>query len=720
MYISHISDNGQEQSVIDHLNCTASIAEQFAKAFGASEYARCISIMHDIGKYSAEFQRRIRGDSAQVDHATAGAQELVKAWCNNWMAICLAYCIAGHHAGLPDGGLSKDNKDSPTLRGRLNKNVPDYSAYRDEVDVMAYIAAIKSLPITPLDKKQGYTLSFFIRMLFSCLKDADYLDTEAFVSGGAVQRGNYDDIDTLCDKLERHISEKGFDKPSSEINSRRYRILHSCERNAECERGLFTLTVPTGGGKTIASMAFALRHAKRNGMARVICVLPYTSIIEQNAAVYRDIFGDNVIEHHANYNYDDNDHKSERHRLATENWDAPIIVTTNVQFFESLYANKSSGTRKLHNIANSVIIFDEAQMLPREHLLPCTRAIVELTHNYNCTAVLCTATQPSLGPHLYGKSAAELCDDAYDHYLYFKRAQIKYAGIMSDDMLAERIGGEKQSLCIVNNKRHARELYKLIDGGAYHLSTLMYPIHRKATLKAIREALIAGQPCRVIATNLVEAGVDLDFPTVYREKAGVDSIIQAAGRCNREGKRPLAESNVYVFDSDSRLKPPDEVLANIGATEDVMYKYADVSEPDAIRSYFDILYYTRGDMLDSKHIVAAFDDGAKEGHELNFPFATVAESFRIINEDTRSILIPIANEAADIAAQLRGGIRTRELLRKAGMYSVSVYNHDFIKLYDAGAVERLDENIAILIDVDLYRDDVGLEVYAAAGQAFII
>lgn len=713
MYIAHKSiDKQRQQSVLEHLEGTAKYAQDFASVFGCGDYGRCLGMLHDIGKYSAGFQKRIQEGGGKVDHSTAGAQLVwsLEGTINTRMA---AYCVAGHHAGLPDGGSAADDDAESTLSARLNRSVEDYQAFREEIDPNILLPTQE--PPLHILGEAGFTISFLTRMLYSCLVDADFLDTEAFMSNGSVVREPGEGIPALYEKLEEKLKE--FKHPTNELNRMRCKILERCLQMAEAERGLFTLTVPTGGGKTLSSLAFALKHAVRHKMRRVIYVIPYTSIIEQTAATFRDIVGDgNLLEHHHNFQYDFKNDEMDPRRLAAENWDKPLIVTTNVQFFESFFANKSSRCRKLHNVANSIIIFDEAQMLPREYLLPCIRVISELVHNYGCSAVLCTATQPAL-QDLFPQEirATEIMEDVPSLYAFFKRTEIRTIGPLSNEALVERLDAHEQVLCIVNTREHARVLYDRIkDENTFHLTTLMTPVHRTRTLDEIRQRLKEGLPCRVISTSLVEAGVDFDFPTVYRAEAGLDSEIQAAGRCNREGKRPAEDSIVYIFQPEetyqnnrSDFKTPRDVAHSVAQN------YPDIASPQAIHAFFLKLYKVSGDQLDCKAIVERFEEGA--GNAFLFPFETVAKEFHLIDERTKAILIPAEEKAKDFAKQLRRGERNQKLLRAIGPYCVSIYENHYQALIQTSALEVLDDEIAILADLSLYNEKTGLSLQIGKG-----
>lgn len=713
---AHIREDKTIQSISDHVTGTAKLAKLFADRFSAGTHAYLCGLLHDIGKYSDSFQRRIYEGGERVDHSSAGAQVLKERF--EEIGFLLAYCVAGHHGGLPDGGSLIDAPDEPTLNGRLKRKLDVFERFKADIKFNAHTADMM-LPIRPIGNI-GFSLSFFIRMLFSCLVDGDRLDTECFMQNGK-SRVHFDTIGGLSFKLDRFLS--GFADSGKKINQKRSEILRCCIDNSEGARGLYTLTVPTGGGKTISSMAFALKHAKRHNMDRVIYVIPYNSIIEQNAAVFKHILGDeNVLEHHSNFSYDNSKDNIDRHRLAAENWDMPVIVTTTVQFFESLFSNKPSKCRKLHNIANSVVIFDEAQMFPVPYLIPCIRAIADLVYNYRITAVLCSATQPALGDFFPKElMIRELCGNTEELTAFFKATQIAYLGETKDQELAGRLNDEKQVLCIVNTRKQAQNLFRLLDAeGAYHLSTFMYPRHRKWVLKRIRRRLLEGLPCRVVSTSLIEAGVDVDFPVVYRAEAGLDSVIQAAGRCNRERMR--VSGPVYVFRPEmeyrkhtpSMLKRPQEIARSIAA------QFEDISSLEAISAYFTQLYKSEGGGLDEKNIVRDLECGYENG--LSFPFAKVAEEFNLIENTTYSIIIPANYDARELIGRLKNGERSRELLRRIQQFAVNVYSCNYNVLYGSGSIMPLDENaqLAVLVDRGRYNIKTGLDASADMGVGVFV
>lgn len=705
-YLAHISTDGREQTVQEHLQGTACKSKLFAGAFGCAEQGELIGALHDIGKCSEEFQQRLRGGCV-VDHSTAGAFESAKL-----NLLWAAECIAGHHGGLPDcGNLRIDREDSPTLYGRIWKAkkglIPPYRAF-DAINRVADPAGFR---------RDRLTDSFIIRMLYSCLVDADYLDTESFMRYGAVSRSGYDDLGTLLIKLKKHIDP--WLKPNNELNKLRCNVLKACIEEGQHERGLFSLTVPTGGGKTVSSLAFALEHAIKNGLDRLIYVIPYTSIIEQTADVFRKILGENnVVEHHSGAAIEvpeGADSLKQFHALATENWDAPIIVTTAVRFFESIYSNRSSSCRKLHNIANSVVVFDEAQMLPSAHLRPCVAAMAKLVDSFNSSVVLCTATQPVLEPLLKEYAPAihstELCPNREELYSALKRTSIRFEGRLSSSELVKRLSELDSVLCIVNSRKAAQEIFSLLPSeGSFHLSTLMYPEHRRRLLAQIRQRLSCGLTCRVVSTSLIEAGVDVDFPAVFREISGLDSIIQAAGRCNREGKRASEGSIVTVFESEYPI--PQLLKTNIGATKEVLMDVDDLSSPAAIEQYFNAFMSLSDSGHDKYNVIDSFKNGISG---CMMPFRTIAERFRFIDSTSMTVYIP-TEESSEFIRLLREGKLTKGLYRKLGQFGVSVYENHFNELLSSGDISLIGEETAILENRALYDENMGLALNAEIGK----
>ena len=710
-YLAHLTEDGRTQTILEHLKGTASLCSAFAAAFDAEAQGQLAGMAHDIGKYSAAFQRRLHG-GPKVDHASAGAFECLKA-----QQLAAAFAISGHHGGLPDGGGRGDAAGTGTFWGRINRasqrNLEDYHAWQSEF----------SLPHANTPAFAGTRLEgmFFTRMLFSCLVDADYTDTGAFMDNSPYLPASSSSMEELWRRLETYVS--GWFPPKGALNMQRCVILEQCmSAGAQYGPGLFTLTVPTGGGKTVASLSFALAQAKARRMKRIVYVIPYTSIIEQTAQAFREILGDeNVLEFHSGVQFDQQEDDASSPEAvpltrSVETWDVPVIVTTAVQFFESLYACQPSKCRKLHNLAQSVLIFDEAQMLPLPYLRPCVWAIAQLVRHYGASAVLCTATQPALDP-IFQEFASEIpireiCPMAEAHWESFRRVSFQRVGTLSWMDLAARLQQQEQVLCVVNTRRAAREVFHQLSGpGNFHLSTLMYPAHRRRILDEIRRRLRDGLPCRVVSTSLIEAGVDVDFPAVYRELSGLDSILQAAGRCNREGKRPPEDSIVTIFQGED--PPPRLFETSIGAGKIVLDHCQDVSSRAAIHTYFSTLLDLKGaEAQDAHHILPLMESEF-------FPFRTVAERFHLIESPTTTVYLPL-EEGAGLVELLRSGQYSRTLYRRLGQYGVSVYPQHLAALEQAGALEHLEDGSVVLRDIGLYTQTTGLTLEPSGGNALFI
>lgn len=705
--LAHIAEDGREQTVFMHLKETAELSAQFAAPFSQAEQGYLAGLAHDIGKYSSAFQKRLSGAPVQVDHSTAGAWECLK----NGQPFA-AFAVAGHHAGLPDGGGQMDTGSS--FFGRINKVksglLEDYSAWETECTLPK--AAVPNFP----QSEEGM---FFTRMLYSCLVDADFLNTEAFIQNEARETLS-PDMALLWQRLQTYAAPWLSASDPSQLNAERCAILRRCmDEGAKNAPGLFTLTVPTGGGKTISSLAFALSQAKACGMTRIVYVIPYTSIIEQTADVFRKVLGqENVLEHHSGVLFDieEADPIQMKQAQACENWDMPVIVTTAVQFFESLYANRASKCRKLHNLSKSVIIFDEAQLLPLPYLRPCVFAISQLVKHYGASAVLCTATQPALEPifsqYLPEQKAIEICPAEIYTKKHFDRVRFEKAGKKNWEEIAVKMNASSQALCIVNSRKSAQKLFGLLEGPCFHLSTLMCPQHRRTQLAKIRRLLDDGLSCKVVATSLIEAGVDVDFPAVFREEAGLDSMLQAAGRCNREGHRDPRESVVYIFRSEEN--PPPLFRTSIGAARYSLEHFEDISCPEAMDAYFRFLILLSGEEAqDEKRILKCMET------EL-FPFHKVAQRFHLIESDTKTVYIPYQREGEALVARLLSGQRSRALFRQLDQYSVNIYENHFSALEAIGALMQTEDGVTILRDRTQYSEQTGLSMHTDSGIGLFI
>lgn len=739
MYIAHKADDGREEPISDHLRLVAEKAAGFAQPFGSADWAYNMGLLHDIGKYSDGFQRRIKEDGPRVDHSSVGAY--VMNGSNHDIGPLLAYGIAGHHSGLPNGDYARDGRGSSTLRERLGR-----AAKTGREPFQRAMAAGLDLNVSPemppifdrLGEVGCFPESFWARMMFSCLVDADYLATEEFMKGGTRAKPSCSDFTVLRDRLEDRIA--GFCPPTTKLNALRCELLDDCKAAATGTPGFYSLTVPTGGGKTLASMRFALNHLVSSGAmgGRVIYALPYTSIVEQNADVFREALGaENVLEHHSAAEFDSKEEggsssggnadrstrASDFLRLATENWDVPIVVTTTVQLFESLYASRPSRCRKLHSIANSVIVLDEAQMLPIPALKPCLAALKELVNHYGCTVVFCTATQPALDGVIEGISGmTEICTFRDRFFSELRRVTYRLEGPVSDERLVAELAERDQVLCIVNSKKQARVLYGAIKGdGSFHLSTSMHPAHRRKTIRVIRERLENGLTCRVVATSLVEAGVDLDFPVVYRAMCGLDGIVQAAGRCNRNGRRPAEESAVHVFEAPGDYTVPAEVAQRAGIARTVMSQLGMLSKEeqsveaaldglDVLRDYFERLFALRKSGMDRERVYEDLSTSRPE----SYPFSSVAERFHLVDGPGYSIVVPDDAVVAQVA-RLRDGIADRDDMRALRSYMVDVYPGDLERL--SSCLTMVTDDVCALDDLEQYSDETGLLVEDCCGKA---
>ncbi|MBY0500098.1 MAG: CRISPR-associated helicase Cas3' [Nitrosomonas sp.] len=730
VYYAHsgkLEDLSDGQTLLAHLSKVSEMAEQNAHWFGAKELAKYAGLLHDLGKYCPEFQRRLQGGKIRVDHATAGAQVAAARW--QLMGKLLAYCIAGHHAGLANGIDEGEQRSNLDVRLKLEpgKDIPHLDPiWQQEIKLPEQL----TMPELTYHKIwPGFQLVFFTRMIFSCLVDADRKDTNNYyrrLEGKGNAESNYPPLSALRErfntKLEK-IQQNLATQPPKSINQLRQRILDHSRKQAELRLGLFSLTVPTGGGKTYTSMAFALDHAIAHQLRRIIYVIPFTSIIEQNAKVFREAFddlADAVVEHHSAF--DDtklpNNDARDTLKLAMESWNAPVIVTTAVQFFESLFGDRPSQCRKLHNIAGSVIILDEAQTLPLKLLRPIMAAISELALNYQCSIVLCTATQPALKKaegFINGfEDVHEISPDPLALFTELERVTVKNIGEQTDEQLLTHLQEKEQVLIIVNNRRHARSLYdsmkKLELEGATHLTTLMCAKHRSQILEKVREDLLQGKPCRLVSTSLIEAGVDVDFPCVLRAEAGLDSIAQAAGRCNREGKRERKDSKVLIFQSPDWRAPPElEQLA--GNMREVMRNHSrSLLSPGALTSYFNAVYWSKGDELDKKKILETHNNHCRQ---LSFPFQNIARDFRMIETMLKPVIIEFDDKAERLLRDLEFAENASSIARQLQVYLVQMPEHGFKELLKAGAIkpikpEKFGDQFWRLTDLDLYDGGAGL------------
>jgi len=677
------NDTSKWEILADHLGAVAAAARVNAQAFGAESIAELAGWLHDLGKVKPGFQAKLHGVANNTPHSGEGAKYARETYL--FLGKLIAFCIAGHHSGLPNGVGQSAGRPATPLSERL--------AQSEDVPLPAGVTlpALDGLP-SPFDgltSDSAFEIQFFTRMLFSALVDADFIETERFYTPGA-PRGARADIAGLRAALAARLVE--FGPPQTPVNRLRGEVLEAAGKAALQAPGLFTLTVPTGGGKTLTSLRFALDHAHWHGLRRVIYVVPFTAIIEQTADVFRGALRnkDAVMEHHSSFDLQQrfpDETEAERIKLAAQNWDRPIVVTTAVQFFESLFTNRTQKCRKLHNIARSVIVLDEAQTLPVNYLRPCLAALRELARGYGCSVVSCTATQPAIrdcdglraDEALPAKATREIAPDPEELYRRLKRVEARFAGALSNDDLAAKVAGQR-ALVIVNNKRQARALFDLLGAGnALHLSTNMTAMHRRDVL-----ARVKGFDGPVISTALVEAGVDLDFPQVWRAVAGLDAIVQAAGRCNREG-RMEQRGQVHIFEPVGDFPPPPELKLNADIARDILRSHTDDPlSPEAMRAYFKQLYWDRDADLDSRAILKRI---SRTGNEFDFPFADIAADFRLIEKVTRPLIVGAGRYGLDDEAKrlLEYGEHAGAIARTMQRFTVSVSPHVLEKLPQGAA-----------------------------------
>jgi len=676
------------QPLDEHLLNTAKMAEKFAKNVGAKQLGYWAGILHDIGKYTFEFQSYLVEQKTHrgPDHSSAGAVFSLK------LCELLAIPLAGHHAGLADlvdlQQRLKNKTQEPLIANAIQ-------IAKQELDILQSIPTLgKHIPAHV--RTRVASLEFFVRMLFSCLVDADYSDTESFCNPHKYlsRRFMEDSIQSLFDVFISSYLKKFGSVESTDLNNARKEIFDFCLKAASEKPGIFRLTVPTGGGKTLASMGFALLHALKNDLDRVIVAIPYTSIIEQTVDVYRSIFGyDKVLEHHSAVEVVSDDCKLPIW-LAADNWDARIIVTTTVQLFESLFSNRPSKCRKNHNIANSVLILDEVQTLPLHLLSPILDVLQELVDYYRTTVVLCTATQPALddSPYLKGlKNIKEIIPDPDKYFSILKRVDYQIVAQhekWSWSRVAKEMRKYQQCMVVVNTKKDALKLLDCIrDEAPLHLSTLMCGAHRRKTLTEVKRRLDADLPCYLVATQVVEAGVNLDFPVVMRAVGPLDRIVQAAGRCNREGKLKdvdgcLINGKVIIFEPEDGGSPPGAYRSGTDQAR-VILSQPDISlhDPNLYEKYFKSLYQVVD--TDSKNI--------QKIRESKLSFAQIAERFKMI-ADTSTILVnypPEVTKIEKLKQQINLGYITRELMRDLQPYLVSVYSNQINRLLMDNLISEL-------------------------------
>lgn len=713
--ISHIrkTDTGWEiQSNDEHQNGVAELASRFASDFGMGEWGRVLGLLHDKGKEQDRFQRYIKKESGyqpeikaeKTPHAYVGAilakQQFPQAF------PLLSNAIAGHHRGLYDFG---------SLKTQLAQDIPT------DVNSTATNATL-NIPNKSIQIKTDF--HHLQRMLFSCLVDADRLDTEAFMTPEQARlRENKATLEQLHKRLLAHLESLNATSDDTEVNRVRRYVQQQCVEKSSGGIDFYSLTVPTGGGKTLASVLWALGHAIKNGLHRIIIAIPYTSIIVQTAATLKAIFGEeNVLEHHSNVNEGDisNDELAKKYQLATENWDYPIVVTTNVQLFESLFSNRPSACRKLHNIVKSVLVLDEVQTLPMQFLRPIVDTFKTFNRLFSTSLLFTTASQPTLEGTIRGTNPMtqfealpkihEIIPQSVALHKKLRRVELDIDNSpQSYDEVAAALAQHPRVLCIVNTRRDAREIFNRLpkdEGICLHLSRMMCPEHVRQTILILKEALERdpNTVIRVVATQLIEAGVDIDFPVVYRQEAGLDSILQAAGRCNREGRLKLGSTHVFSLQKEHTL--PRGFISQTNNARLNMVGPFDWFSPEAMREYYRQLY-SKIDSFDS----VIFDKVQYSMHELLYKqdaeFEQASNCFRLIDDKTTAVIVNWRRGMELVNKLIEEGL-TYRLAKTLSQYSVNIRQSDMRLLQASGAVEEVIEGAFVVSNPAFYNEKVGL------------
>ncbi len=714
--IAHLDVAGlRAHPLREHLEQVGRLAGEFAEAFASGEVGRVAGRLHDLGKFSVTFQTMIReenGFSAHIegdtsgprDHSTAGAilaRQL--AHLHGDVRMALMFAIAGHHAGLANldqlqSRLSQEALLEAALRGGYARSEGDAER----------AARPPWLPMPKSDDDRR-PLELWIRMVFSCLCDADFLDTERFYDDGRSKlREHWPSLSDLVARLAAHVDALERQARPTEVNRVRREIRAAAIVAAALPRGFFTLTVPTGGGKTLTAMEFALRHAQVHGSKRVIVAVPLTAILEQNAEVYRRALGDEaVLEHHSAVDVEDPRRESPRTRVASENWDVPIVVTTTVQLFESLFASRTSRARKLHNLAGSIVVLDEAQALPVALLDTILDGLRLLVRDYGVTVVFSTATQPAFArrPKFQQglEGLREIVPGSLKCFDRLRRVRVEWpeGSPIQYEALAEELALHDDVLAIVHRRNDARELCLLLDAKAgmptLHLSALMCPAHRTRALQALKQRRARKEAIRVVSTQLIEAGVDVDFPVVYRAFGGLDAIAQAAGRCNREGLR--AEGVVRVFFAPTQ--PPRGLPQTaLGVTRSMLREGPlSIDDPTAFQRFFEQLYPIQN--LDASAIQPA---------RAQFRFRDVGRAFRMVEDDWSAPVVVPWGDFASLRAQLAAQGASRRLYRALQPLTVNVARKSLERWLATGIVSEVEGVSFIESGAIPYDERFGLRV----------
>lgn len=717
MYIAHISEDEKLQSVQEHSQNCAKLSSSFSVA-PLKELTYILGLIHDIGKYQSSFQQRLKDKTIRAPHSLCGAKEAKKLFGSSAPSMILQYAIAGHHGGLPDCGTKADGCDTSGLYATLQRECESYDAYKDELTIPQLAAKELSAFLgngCRNSEEAAERFAFFTRYCFSCLTDADWLDTESFCTGTERQKLSADFHKCL---MTVNSALQGFECKTSLQGARAGLQAQVFEKTKEAAN-IYLMNMPTGSGKTLASIKFALERAIRTGKRRIIYIIPFNSIIDQTADTLERILGEHadILRHQSTFDFESIKGADEQDALAlkkaTENWDAQIILTTAVQFFESVYSNKRSKLRKLHNMADSILVFDEAHLMPQNYLQPCFQAVTHITKFLNSEAVFLTATMPN-----YKMLFAELSEQNLEikdlvqdkkDFGCFAKCSYSLMGEVSDEELISSCTAVPSALVVVNNRKAAAKLYNMaMQGKRFHLSTYMTAKDRARVISEVKEELyqlekdyptLENVPLErrviLVSTSLIEAGVDLDFSTVFRQLWGLDSILQTGGRCNREGKRKNAR--VFVFERlDDRGR---KLTLSQSITKGLCAEFEDISSETCINEYYERLYFVRRDELCKNAL------GKQCPKPMQIPFRSYAEKFEIIDSNIKAVAIEQDEQSKELIERLKNtGITDT---RKLQSYTFSIYENELDLLMRLGVCENLG-GVYCLTNKDYYNKNTGV------------
>lgn len=719
-YVAHIDENGDCESVKEHCEKTALKCSEFA-CDPFKDIAYNIGVLHDIGKYQESFQRKIKGENIYVEHSGCGAKEAMKLYNNNLLRYLMAYCIAGHHSGIPDGGNINDDSSDVTLNGRIKRTFEDYSQYLNELQLKEICEKnfVNNL-IKDCNNNMEFLIdkfAFITRYLFSCLTDADTLKTIEFCTPDNLQYEMKSDFSECLKEIDKRLNSY---LPITELQRARSVLQNQVFEKKNQDANVYLINMPTGSGKTICSMKFALERALIRKKKRIIYVIPYNSIIDQTAEEFEKLFHENakILRHQSNYSIEDKEDVKEDYikhvKIATENWNAQIIITTSVQFFESIYSNKKRKLRKLHNMADSIIVFDEVHLMPVDYLQPCLQAVMYIAKYLNSEAVFLSATMPEY-VKLFEKYALSECNiltlvkDKTD-FGKFKKCKFADLGTIDLNKQIEIINKEPSTLIVVNKRKTARKIFADCSGLKFHLSTYMTAYDREKKISEIRNELKKleydypdlinvpeNRKVTVVSTSLIEAGVDLDFHTVYRELTGLDSILQSGGRCNREGKRKDAITYIFEIENNNGSLLIEEKTS---LTRGLMKKYEDISSDECIKEYYERLYKLNGERITSK-TMHTYSQTPK-----SIKFKEYADDFHLIREGSESIVIDRDENSGILIQQLRNNGKAE--LRKLEKYTCTVYQNELSELISQNVIDDYDSGVYCLTNHDYYDEDIGI------------